>query len=175
MKKICSWCNKLLKAAGSEDQLNPITHGICPDCVRDVLSFKALLMANYLDRFSGPVYMLNDECEIITANQEGAIMLGKDIDDLSGNLIGEAFECEHAISGEGCGKSVHCRTCAIRRSVLYTMETGNSNIRVPAHPDLHWVTGEKDIKYYITSEKVGDAVFLKVEEKESEKGFSVIP
>ena len=51
MKKICAWCKKDLGEVPSGPDANPITHGICPDCAREALSFKAEPLAKFLDRF----------------------------------------------------------------------------------------------------------------------------
>lgn len=34
LRSICAWCNKVLVEG---DQLTPVTNGICPSCMKDVL------------------------------------------------------------------------------------------------------------------------------------------
>lgn len=171
MKKICAWCNKDLGEVPSGADANPITHGICPDCAREALSFKAEPLARFLDRFPGPIYVVNEELEIISANSEGAHNLGKGLDDFAGKLPGDAFDCEEAKKSGGCGRAKHCRTCTIRNTLTDTLETGVSHNNVPAYPDLQSVTGEKKLKFLISTEKFGFGVVLKIEEiSEGEKG-----
>jgi hypothetical protein len=110
MKKICAWCNKDLGEVPSGPDANPITHGICPDCAREVLSFKAEPLAKFLDKFPGAIYVVNNELEIISANSNGAHNLGKSLDDFAGKLPGDAFDCEFAKKPGGCGRAEHCRT-----------------------------------------------------------------
>jgi len=45
-----------------------------------------------------------------------------------------------------------------------TLQSGKSNIRVPAYPDLHHMTGENRIRFLITTERVGEAVLLRIDE-----------
>jgi hypothetical protein len=164
MKKICAWCQKDQGEIESADNSQPVTHGICPDCSREVLSFKAKSMSVFLDKFPGPVYMLNSELEIVSANKEGAKSLGKELAEFSGEVVGKAFECKFSYMEGGCGNTIHCRSCAMRHSIINTYETGKSNLRIPAYPDFHAVTDETEVKYFISTEKVGDAVVVKVED-----------
>ena len=166
MKKICAWCKKDQGEVESVNISNPVTHGICPDCAREVLSFKAESMSEFLDKFPGPVYMLNSECEMISANKEGAEALGRDLAEFAGEVAGRAFECEFSYMEGGCGGTEHCRTCTIRNSITYTYETGKNTLKIPAYPDLRKVTGETELKYLVSTEKVGEAVVLKIEEIE---------
>ena len=106
MKKICAWCNKDQGETESVDNSNPVTHGICPDCAKEVLSFKTKPMSAYLDKFPGPVYMLNSDCEIISANREGAEALGKDPAEFEGESVGKAFECKYSYLEGGCGAGI---------------------------------------------------------------------
>lgn len=170
MRIECAWCQKVL----SEDkpQLDsdniPISHGICPDCIKQVLSFKTEPMRDYLDRFAGPVLLVDSENRVITANKEGFSMLKKEPQDVEGELRGDALECKYASLPEGCGNSIHCKTCTIRRTLMDTIESGVSHHKVAAYPDLSWITGETRIKYLITTEKLGEAVLLRIDEVSEE-------
>lgn len=166
MKKICAWCKKDLGTIdqGSGKRPDAITHGICPDCAREFLSFKAEPLSRFLDQFPGPIYVVNGELEIISANREGAGFLGKKLDDFTGKLPGAAFDCEYDKKPGGCGKTEHCRTCTIRKTLTDTLETGVSHNDVPAYPDLQSVTGENKHKFLISTEKFGFGVVLKIEE-----------
>ena len=52
MRVVCAWCQKML----SEDDSgvvgkNPISYGICPDCLRRVMSQNTGSLSAYLDKF----------------------------------------------------------------------------------------------------------------------------
>lgn len=49
-------------------------------------------------------------------------MIKKPIDRVVGLLGGEALECLHSKLPEGCGRTIHCETCAIRNLVLQTIK-----------------------------------------------------
>ena len=44
---------------------------------------------------------------------------------------GKVFECAYARLPEGCGKTVHCVTCAIRNTVTSTIQKEVLQVRVP--------------------------------------------
>lgn len=166
MKRICAWCKKDL---GSSSTLNgigndPVTHGICGDCMRKILSSGAKSLRTFLDRFSKPVFLMNHEGRIVTANSMGFSLLRKKPEEVDGELGGDAFDCNYASLPGGCGNTIHCRTCTIRNTVMDTLKSGMSNIRIPAYPDLHHITGENRIRFLITTEKIGEAVFLRIDD-----------
>ncbi|MCJ7776462.1 MAG: hypothetical protein MUP08_08760, partial [Desulfobulbaceae bacterium] len=64
----------------------------------------------------------------------------------------------------GCGNTVHCKSCTIRNTVTDTLQSGKSNIKVPAYPDLHHITGDNRIRFLITTERAAEAVLLRIDE-----------
>jgi hypothetical protein len=171
VKRICSWCNREIDSADdrsvSEDA--PISHGICPDCVRQIFSHKRKDLSSFLDQFAGPVFLLNAEGRVITANEQGFAALRKKPEEVEGQLGGDAFDCKYAGLQDGCGKTIHCKTCTIRNTVTDTFRTGESHIKVPAYPDLSHITGENRIRFLISTEKQGEAVLLRIDEISEEK------
>lgn len=166
MRKICAWCKKELGSSHADDGTGntPITHGICSDCVREALMFKAKTLKSFLDLFSEPVFYVDSEARVVASNNAGYSLLNKDPREVNGKLGGVAFDCSYAALPGGCGKTVHCKTCTIRNTVTDTLRTGKSNVNVPAYPDLHHVTGECKICFLISTERVGDAVLLRIDD-----------
>jgi hypothetical protein len=91
-------------------------------------------------------------------------MLGKNLSRIEGYRGGDVFECAYARLPEGCGKTVHCSGCTIRNTVIKTFATGINYIRTPAF--LFKNSNRKVKKYdlYISTEKVGDIVLLRIDE-----------
>lgn len=166
MKRICAWCKKDLGLTstfnGTKD--DPITHGICGDCARGTLSTGAKSLRAFLDQFSKPVFLMTPEGRIVTANSKGLSLLRKKPEEIDGELGGDVFECNYAHLPGGCGNTIHCRTCTIRNTVMDTLKSGMSNIRIPAYPDLHHMTGEIRIRFLITTEKIGESVLLRIDD-----------
>jgi len=61
----------------------------------------------------------------------------------------------------GCGRTRHCRSCAIRQCVTRTLETGES-CRRTAHADIGIVSGDRRIRFLIETEKVNAFVRLTI-------------
>lgn len=171
MKRICAWCNIDLGSSSTFDESEdaPITHGICGDCARNTLqSFHGKRLRSFLNQFSTPVFLVTSEGRIVTGNSMAFSLLQKEPEEVDGLLGGDAFDCSYADLPGGCGKTVHCKTCTIRITVLDTLQSGRSNIRVPAYPDLHHMTGEKRIRFLITTERIGETVLLRIDDVSEE-------
>ena len=166
MIRICAWCKKELSATDIESKREdaPVTHGICPDCVRKTLSYRAKPLKKFLDQFSDPVFLVTSEARIVVANSVALYLLRKMPEEVHEKLGGEALACIYADLPGGCGYTIHCRTCTIRNPIVETLQTGKSNIRVAAYSDLHFITGERRVRFLITTEKVGEAVLLKIDD-----------
>ncbi|MFZ5765235.1 MAG: PAS domain-containing protein [Thermodesulfobacteriota bacterium] len=166
MKRICAWCGQELNREGSAATPpgnEPITHGICPDCVRTVFRNEAIAMSEFLNQFPLPVLLVDHDVRVLAANRAGLHALNRKAEEVEGRLAGEVISCEHARQPEGCGRTVHCKYCTIRKTVTDTYKTGKSHVGVPAYPDLHHITKER-IRFLISTEKVGEAVLLRIDE-----------
>jgi PAS domain-containing protein len=165
MKIICAWCDKVLGGKNPGTTADEVvSHGICPECVREMLAPMAVPMTAFLDRFPAPIFFVDVDGRITAANNKAYSLLNKEPDEVDGRLGGDAFECVYAKLPGGCGKTVHCKTCTIRITVLDTMQTGTNHHHVPAYPDLHLITGDRRIQFYISTQKAGDWVFLIIDE-----------
>lgn len=165
MRVICAWCQKVLREEdpSSIDQ-HPISHGICSDCLKTALSFKAKDLHTFLNQFAAPVFNIDSEGRVITANNDAFSLIGKSANNVEGLLGGDVFECRYARLPEGCGKTVHCKTCTIRNTVMDTLQSGQSQVRVPAYPDLHHITDDKQVRFLISTERMGNTVLLRIDE-----------
>ncbi len=161
MKNICAWCRKELD--GPEAPQHPeemISHGICESCLENMLFQMGVEFEHYLDSLGVPVIVVSDNAEIVTANRQACAQLGKSVHDMKDKLGGVVFECAYARLPEGCGKTVHCSACTVRRMVTDTFNTGNGHYKVPAILN-HETEGE--ISLVISTEKAGNTVLLRVD------------
>ena len=166
MKKVCAWCRRELEStAADHEQQYPITHGICETCAANLLAQMGRPLQEFLDNLDVPILLLESGPLICSANRQARKLLDKQLADIAGRRGGEVIECVYAKLPEGCGNTVHCKSCTIRITVLETFATGRSFIRVPAYPDIQTLSGVKTMCFLITTEKVGDFVFLRIEDK----------
>lgn len=171
MKRICAWCKKELSENNKETPADSkqISHGICPDCVRNLMKGGAIKMREYLNLFKKPVFLVGEGGVVINANDSALAILKKTPDQIEDQLGGDVFECRYAKLPGGCGNTVHCKACVIRQTVTDTMKTGKPHTKVPAYPDLNFLTKEEQIRFLISTEKAGDTTLLQIDDVTMEK------
>ncbi len=135
MLVVCAYCRKTIsddRRGGSCD----VSHGMCASCADHYERlWNGMPLSEYLDTIDRPVIMVNGDGAIVAANQRLAELFGRDRADLRGLLEGEAFACVHSLLPEGCGKTVHCRECTVRRAVEQVAKTGEPLEKIPAYLD----------------------------------------
>jgi PAS domain-containing protein len=133
MRVICSYCRaELAPKEPLED--DAITHTMCPDCLDHFgRQAEGWSLGELLDQFDVPVLAVDCDGRAIAANQATAEMVGKSRRELFGMLGGDLMECAYARLPGGCGKTIHCKACAIRNTVQKTIETGSPQLRVQAY------------------------------------------
>lgn len=124
MRVICSYCQAPL---GTKPGGRPtdVSHGMCEPCA---LHFERLWagmgMGEYLDGLAQAVVVLDAHSRVLAANAKAAELVGHRPAAPRGLLTGEAMACSHSRLPGGCGKTVHCRDCAIRNTVTSVAKSG---------------------------------------------------
>jgi PAS domain-containing protein len=120
---VCSYCRRRIvddPAAGDR-----VSHGMCPACAEHFEAlWRGMSLGEYLDQLEDPVLVVNGDARVVAANARAARLLGRERGELAGLLEGEALACAHSRLPGGCGKTVHCRECTIRRGVERVAQTG---------------------------------------------------
>ncbi len=83
-----------------------------------------------LDAFPEPALVLNDQRQIVMANDKFASLLDKRPQSLLGLRPGEALSCVHADdpSGSGCGTTRYCRYCGAAHALVETIGTRRPDV-----------------------------------------------
>jgi PAS domain-containing protein len=121
-------------------------------------------LQRYLDSLPAPIVVVDPEGTIKTANDKTREMLGKELVPTEGYKRGVVFEYRFARLPEGCGNTMHCSACTIRRSVMETFAMGKSNARVPACLNQENSERSREVCLLISTEKVEDVVLLQIDE-----------
>ncbi|MGE5698972.1 MAG: hypothetical protein ACM31N_02755 [Deltaproteobacteria bacterium] len=129
----------------------------------------AYSLQDYLNRLKYPVLLMNDDVGIVTANITACESLGIDPRHIEGRRGGEAIECINSRLPGGCGKTVHCKACTIRRTVTDTYLTSTSHYMVLAYADCETPYGPRKIRFLISTEKLGDLVLLRIDDMEGKE------
>jgi len=132
MRLVCSYCHKVIRH-DANSRVCDVSHGMCHACAGhfDRL-WKGMTLSEFLDTLPDPVLVVNGEARVIAANEKLANLFGRDKNRLRGLPAGEAFACVYSRLPKGCGRTVHCRECTIRRGVERVHETGKALRHVPA-------------------------------------------
>ncbi|MHC4248297.1 MAG: hypothetical protein ACYS9X_04140 [Planctomycetota bacterium] len=165
MREVCSWCEKDFgETKADETSGEAISPTICVDCLRDIFAQPTgEPLRRFLKRLVAPVLVVSGAGRILTANVPVLDLLGKDLPDIAGLPGGDVFECTYARLPEGCGNTVHCSGCTIRRRVAETFETGKRFTRVPAHLRPADPSAPGRIELTISTEKVEGVVLLRID------------
>ncbi len=161
MKRLCAWCTKPLgePAPGTEAD-RVISHGICDECIGNILFQQGADLSTLLDSLEAPIVMVDEGHAVRVLNRAASELLGMDRDTCTGREFGLVFECEHARTPEGCGRAIHCSGCAIRRAIQTTVATGQGVTRQPA--TLKWEDGT--VRLLITTEKAGSMILMRIDQ-----------
>jgi len=152
----------------TDNEEDVVSHGLCDPCAKEFMIEELGEPLNeYLDRLDIPVIVVGPEFVVSTANKRACALIGKSLLDIQEEQPGDVIECAHAEKPGGCGEQFHCKACTIRRTVQATFESGESFERVQAYPDSGLFDGDKRLTIEISTQKVGDLVFLRIDNLES--------
>ena len=164
IKQICIYCKTHFKTIHeANDPIEHLSHGICPECFPKSVQGCGTPLIDFLNSFSCPVLSISTEARVIEANEAAKLLVKKSTDQIRNQPGGDVFECKHAKCEDGCGSTVHCKSCTIRMTVMKTFKTGESFFRVPAYMDLGDIIDYKTVKFFITTQKMHGYVLLQIE------------
>ncbi len=159
MRVVCSYCRGVIREV-EPLALDQVSHGLCEPCDQHFSrQWEGLSLGEYLDDYSCPVVVVDGDARVMAANGAASQLLGTEASDLRGLLSGEALECVHARLPEGCGKTVHCRTCTLRRTIGVTISSGQPQDRVPASLQR----SDGPVALHVSTSLVGGLVRIRIE------------
>ncbi|WP_248358300.1 PAS domain-containing protein [Anaeromyxobacter oryzae] len=160
MRVICSYCRTVIRDAPGAAATD-VSHGMCRACdAYFERLWGGMRLGEYLDLLPKPVLVVDADGRVVAGNARLAQALGRSGHELRGLLGGEAMACVHSRLPEGCGKTVHCRECTIRRAVTKVSETQRPIANAPAW--LKTDAGRVDLS--ISARPLEDFVEVTIEE-----------
>lgn len=154
MKTLCAWCGLVIR----EGSL-PVSHGICLSCRDRFFKGAGVPLQAFIDRFDFPVLVLGSSLQPVAINKPGAEVSHRFAEIQPSETLGNIVECEHSRLPEGCGRTVHCSGCVLRKTIEGTNNTGDPVSMVPATIS----TDSSEVRLYISTLKVDGRVFVKLE------------
>ncbi len=116
-------------------------------------------LQTFIDEFPFPVLVVNGAYEPVAVNKTGARSSRLTIEIVPNPTMGAIVECEHSKLPEGCGRTIHCSGCTLRRTLEETNETGRPFFMIPATV----TSGSKEISVYVSTVKANDRIVVKLD------------
>jgi len=164
MERICAWCKRKLNIREELSTDGVITHGICSQCAVQFTHSTPKSIREKLNSVSGPILVLDSQGRVISANESGKRFSGKKDNELENQLGGDVLECSYAKLPEGCGRTEHCKTCAIRNIVMDTLANGRGYSSVPAFQSIRTPRGVRIMRLFVSTEKIEEYILLRIED-----------
>jgi len=110
------------------------------------------------------VLAVDETAHVQIVNTAAEALLGRPRSAVEGLPGGDALECAYARRPEGCGNTIHCKACTIRRTVMKTHETGCTQTEVTARQEIHTARGAETRRFLVATHKHGELVLLRIDE-----------
>jgi hypothetical protein len=160
MKTICSMCNTVINPGTTPDER--VSHGICKSCYEQILSQYGFNTKKFLDMLDAPVFLVDDDANILEANSQALAMTRKPVVQVRKKICGKVLDCINACLPEGCGKTPFCPDCTIRNSVVQTFATGTPVNGRQAMFVRNQNNTEEKVHLNISTRKEGNIVMLRL-------------
>ena len=157
----CTMCKKDMPLESIAQRT--ITGSVCEECLHNIWAQSGMPLRDFLDGLGVPVLTVDSDVVVTMANKPLLALLGKNFSQVRGQRGGDVFECAYARLPGGCGNTVHCSGCAIRRAVTDTFVTGRSLHRVLAYLNRDAITQFLQLGMLISTEKVWGMVLLRID------------
>ena len=164
MDVICSYCGMLIRTI--ESNLYGASDGVCRNCLPKLVKDLGQPLWEFIDELGTPILIVREDLRVVAANAAARALSPEPLEELVGLLCGEVIGCLHSREEGGCGKTIHCLSCAIRKCVTYTSVTGEYCLDVPTYPDIGLLSGNTGVRFQVSTGKKGDFVLLKIEQVE---------
>jgi PAS domain-containing protein len=165
MKRHCSLCgHNFGEAEKTSPTVDAMAGAVCDGCARRLLAECGVELGRYLEGLGSPVMLVDPDGVVVAASPQALEKLGMDASEVEGRLCGDVFRCVNASLPGGCGKTVHCHKCRLRRCVVATIESKAATLNVP----VRLKTGDPDdptwLGIVVSSEYFSGIVLLRIDE-----------
>ncbi len=161
MRCLCSWCGRELP--GGPDEAGKVGFGICLACAAKLAGDAGMSIQKIIDRFPFPVLVVDEDVTVSVVNKRGQEILGVLPSQARGKRAGELFGCVNSGLPGGCGRSIHCSGCALRRAIMATYHTREPQGHVPATLKRGDPDDPSAVAITLSTSMWGDAVLVKID------------
>ena len=142
----------------------PGAPGACDACAESLLAEEGRSLEAFVEDLPQPVLIVSGDVVAQAANRRARAFVGKEPPEIVGRRGGDVIECAHAGLPGGCGHTVHCQGCALRRSVEHTHTTGEPLTDVIAYQNLVSRQGIRRLWFRLATQRAGEVVLVRIDE-----------
>lgn len=158
MARTCGWCGTAIAEGG-----DPRGSGLCPACTVRLEPDQKVSVQEIIDPIPAPVLVVDDDIAVSLLNQRGREVLGLGPERARGRRAGELFRCIHDLEPGGCGRTIHCSGCALRRVVTAVCQSGEPQFDVPATLRVGDPDRPEAVAMTVSAFKRGEVVMVKID------------
>jgi hypothetical protein len=174
LKRVCAWCRNEIPEpqppggppSGDADEEGPVSHGICLACADKLFADQAVSLQSIIDRLPIPVLVVDSDVTVSLLNKQAQAVLGATPEQAVDRKGGELFDCVYSHLPDGCGRTIHCSGCALRRAVTTTYETGEPQVFIPASLKRNDPDDPSSVSLRVTTIKRDNLVMVKLDNAE---------
>jgi nitrogen-specific signal transduction histidine kinase len=162
VRNYCTWCgieltdNNTKTVAGKQ---------LCDNCTGKPLNNETYAsVREFIDNLDQPVIIIENDTEITMVNKAAENVFLNNSAILEKSRAGDALQCTCAKLPGGCGKTIHCKACAIRQAVENTRKTGKGYNNIKAFQYVNTPNGKELRTVVISTEKAWNTVLVQVHE-----------
>ena len=158
----CSRC-KIQIAGMDAVTLKPVTATLCPRCLDYFELQEVTDICQYLENLPAPILVVDGDNVVRGANTLACKTISKDFPSIHNLRGGDVFECAHARLPEGCGRTIHCSGCTIRKAILDTLSTGNAFSKISVDVLQNTAGKDRKVTFQISTQRMANCVLLQIE------------
>jgi PAS domain-containing protein len=129
-------------------------------------------LRDFLDALEIPVLAVDGDLKVLQANHAAEKTVGKSFAEIKDSRVGVAIACYNAEQPGGCGHTVRCPGCELRRNLVNTHVDGQPRY---SRYTQHQIAGGdvlKTVQFRFSTQKVGEVVMLSIEEMKDSQAAS---
>lgn len=157
---VCLMCNSNMPEPVA---INPVIKDVCEECTGSVEVRMVTDICEYLEILPAPILVVDGQHLVRGANSEARRTVSGDFAPIAKLRGGDVFECVHARLPEGCGRTVHCSGCTIRRAIQDTLSTGKPMCDTPVDVVQRVEGQDRRVEFRVSTQRLANCVLLKLE------------
>jgi hypothetical protein len=138
---------------------------MCPACSAALISQNdGVPLQRHINSIPIPIVLVDRNNSIVATNAKADEMLGRKREATVDLPFGTVFDCIHSRLPEGCGRTIHCSGCVIRKCVTATFDTGTPQVSVPATLNVESPDQLSQAVLTVTTVKGDGVVVMRIEQ-----------